>query len=90
VQQNKQLNLDVKNICPGSGTEHARISTGTQYVTADTVKLVVKKLKCAGLAQEIGFFAPNSCSMPWLVKGAIQLCTSKKSNKLDLTAAQYF
>jgi hypothetical protein len=27
----------------------------------------------------------------WLVKGATQLCTSKKeSNELDLTAAQYW
>jgi hypothetical protein len=43
------------------------------------------------LAKEIGFFAPNSCSLPWLVKGATQLCTSKKErNKLDLTADQYF
>jgi hypothetical protein len=51
----------------------------------------VKKLKCAGLAQEIGFSAPNSGSLPWLVKVAIQLCTSKKeSDKLDMTAAQYF
>ncbi len=47
--------------------------------------------KCVGLAQEIGFSAPDSCSLPWLVKGATQLCTSKtECNKLDLTAAQYF
>ncbi len=51
----------------------------------------MKKSKCAGLAQEIGFSAPNSCSLSWLVKGATQLSTSKKeSNKLDLTQAQYF
>jgi hypothetical protein len=51
----------------------------------------VKKSKCAGLAQEIGFSAPNSCSLLWLVKGATQLCISKKErNKLDLTAGQYF
>jgi hypothetical protein len=51
----------------------------------------VKKSKCAGLAQEIGFSAPNSFSLPWLVKGTTQLCTSKKeSNKSDLTAVQYF
>jgi hypothetical protein len=50
-----------------------------------------KKSKCASLAQEIGFSAPNSWSLPWLVKGATQLCTSKKEcTKLDLTAAQYF
>ncbi len=44
------------------------------------------------MCQEIGFSAPNSCSLPWLVKGATQLCTSKKKecNKLDLTAAQNF
>ncbi len=30
--------------------------------------------------QEIRFSAPNSCSLPWLVKGATQyLCTSKRS-----------
>jgi hypothetical protein len=28
----------------------------------------VKKSKCAGLAQEIGFSAPNSCSLRWLVE----------------------
>jgi hypothetical protein len=38
----------------------------------------VKKSKCAGLAQEIGFYAPNSWSFLWLVKVAAQLCTSKK------------
>jgi hypothetical protein len=57
----------------------------------ETVKFSVKKSKCAGLAQEIGFSAPNLCSLMWLVKGATQLCTSQKEcNKLHLTAAQYF
>jgi hypothetical protein len=56
-----------------------------------TVKSIAKKLKCAPLAQEIRFSAPNSCGLPWLVKGATRLCTYKKEcNKLDLTAAQYF
>jgi hypothetical protein len=51
----------------------------------------MKKSKCAGLAEEIGFSTSNSCSLPWLVKAATQLCTPrKKSTKLDLTAAQYF
>jgi hypothetical protein len=52
----------------------------------------VKKSKCAaGLDQEIHFSAPNLWSLPWLVKGATQLCNSKKEcNKLDLTATQYF
>jgi hypothetical protein len=55
------------------------------------VKFIVKKSKCAGLAQEIGFSAPNSCTAPWLVKGETQLCTSQKEcDKLDLTATQYF
>ncbi len=55
------------------------------------VKVFAKKWKCACLAQEIDLFAPNPCSLPWLVKGATQLCTSKKEYKnLDLTAAQYF
>jgi hypothetical protein len=51
----------------------------------------MKKSKCASLAQEIGFSAPNSCNLSWLVKGATQLCTSKKEcSKLDLTTVQYF
>jgi len=55
-----------------------------------TVKFIVNKSKRVGLAQEIDFSIPNSCSLPWLVKGTTQLCTSKKEcNKLDLTAAQY-
>ncbi len=44
-----------------------------------TVKFIVEKSKCAGLAQEIGFSSPNSCSLPWLAKGATQLCTSKRT-----------
>jgi hypothetical protein len=57
----------------------------------EKAKFILKKSKCANFAQEIGFFALNSCSLPWLVNGATQLCTSKKEcNKLDLTMAQYF
>jgi hypothetical protein len=56
-----------------------------------TAKVIANNSKCAGLGQKIGFIGPNSFSLPWLVKGATQLCTSrKKCNKLDLTAAQYF
>jgi hypothetical protein len=66
------------------------ISTGAQYMTTER-KIYCEKLKCTGLAQEIGFSSPNSCTLPWLVKGATQLCTSNKEcNKLDLTAVQYF
>jgi len=51
----------------------------------------VKNSKVAGLVQEIGFSAPNSCSLPWVVKGTTELRTSKEEvNKLDLTTAQYF
>jgi hypothetical protein len=39
---------------------------------------IAKKSKCASLAQEIGFSASNSCTLPWLVKDATQLCTSNK------------
>ncbi len=68
-----------------------RASPPVQSMWLQTVKFIVKKSKCAGLAQEIGFFTPNSSSLPWLVKGVTQLCTSRKEgNKLDLTAAQYF
>jgi hypothetical protein len=63
------------------------ISNGAHYVTPDSKIYCEKVKKCAGLTQEIGLSAPNSCSLPWLVKGAIQMCTSKKeSNELDLTA----
>ncbi len=55
------------------------------------VKFIAKESKRPGLAQEIGFSAPNLCSLQWLVKGATQLCTSKKEcNELVVTAAQYF
>jgi hypothetical protein len=53
------------------------ISTGAQYVTPDS-KFIVKKSKCTSLAQEIGFSAPNLCSLQWLVKGTTELCYSKK------------
>jgi hypothetical protein len=47
---------------------------------------MAKKSKCAGLAQEIGFSAPNSCSLPQqLVKGTTQLCTSKKETVINWT-----
>jgi hypothetical protein len=51
----------------------------------------VKKSKCAASPQDIGFSAPDLCGLLWLVKGATQLCTSKKEecNKLDLTAVHY-
>jgi len=55
----------------------------------ETVKFIAKKSKGANLAQEIGFSAPNLCSL--LAKGATQFCTSKKEcNKLDLNTDQYF
>jgi hypothetical protein len=53
-----------------------------------TIKIIVKMLKCACLAQEIDFSASNLCSLSCLVKGATQLCTSRNEcNKLDRTAA---
>jgi hypothetical protein len=45
------------------GIQLKSISTGTQYVTPDSI-FFVKNSKCAGLAQEIGLSAPNSCSLP--------------------------
>jgi hypothetical protein len=51
-------------------------------------KFIAEMSKCASLDQKIGFSAPNSCILPWLVKGATQLCTSQKEcNKVHLTAA---
>jgi len=57
----------------------ARASPPVLSMQLQTVQFVVKKSKCAGLAQKIGFSAPNLCSLLGLVKGATQLCTSKKS-----------
>jgi hypothetical protein len=52
-----------------------------------TVKFIAKKSDCASLAQEIGFSARNSCTLPWQVNGATQLGTStKECNKFELTA----
>jgi len=63
------------------------ISNDAQNVSPDN-KIYCKKVK---MCQEIGFSAPNSCSLPWLVNGPTQLCTSKNEcNKLDVTEAQYF
>jgi hypothetical protein len=78
------------NTSVGHITHVKSIFTGAQYVTPDS-KFIAKMSKCASLAQENDFSAPNSFSLLWLVKGATQLFTFKKEcNKLDLTAAQYF
>jgi len=67
-----------------------RASPPVLSMRLQTVKFISKKSKFVGLDQEIGFSAPNLCSLPWLVTGATQLCTFKKEcNKLDLTTAQY-
>jgi hypothetical protein len=50
-----------------------------------------KNSKHAGLAQENGFGSVQFHSLPWLVKCAATLCTSRKEcNKYDMTTAQYF
>jgi hypothetical protein len=55
-----------------------------------TIKFIAKNSKCTGLAQEIGSSAPNSCSLPWLIKGPTVYTSQKECNKLHLAAAQYF
>ncbi len=55
-----------------------------------TVHFIVKKSKCARLAQEIGFSAPNSCSLRGRQKAQHNCAPPKECNKLDLTAIQYF
>jgi hypothetical protein len=53
-------------------------------------KIYFEKVKMCEFCSGNWFLALNSCSLPWLVKGATQLCTSKKEcNKLDVTVAQY-
>jgi hypothetical protein len=39
------------------------ISTGAEYVTPDSI-IYCERVKCAGIAQQIGFSALNSCSFP--------------------------
>jgi len=69
------------------GGDVLRASPPVLSMWLQTVKFIAKKSKFAGLAQEIGFSAPNSWRLLWQVKGATQLCTSKKEcNKFDLTA----
>jgi len=75
--------------CCRTEAEHDELKASPPALSIwlDRVKFIVKKSKCASWAQE----KPNSCSLPWLVKGATQMCTSKKEcNKLDLSAVQYF
>ncbi len=58
-----------------------------------TVKFIAKTSKCAGLAQEIGFSASNSCGFPWLVKGTFRYAPPKKSvinwTKLQLSISDW-
>jgi hypothetical protein len=53
-----------------------RASPPVHSMWLQTVKFISTKSKCASLTQEIGFAAPNSCSLPRLVKGVTKLCTS--------------
>jgi len=72
----------------GSVVTSKSISNDAQYVTPDgKIYCGIVKM-CSFLSEEVKVFAPNSCNLPWLVKGATQLCTSKTEyNKLDLIAA---
>jgi hypothetical protein len=79
-----------KDVVSGFSIDYSslRASPTVLSMGLHTVKFIVKKSKCAGLAQEIGFSAPDWYSLPWLVKGATQLWTStKECNKLDLTTS---
>jgi hypothetical protein len=44
-----------------------------------TVKFIVKKLKCASLVQGIAFYVPNSCNLRCLVKVQHSCAPRKKS-----------
>jgi hypothetical protein len=68
-----------------------RASPSVLSMWLQTIKFIPKMSKCDGLAQGIGFSAPNSCSLPCVVKSTTRLCTSKKEyNKLERTASQCF
>jgi len=47
-------------------------------VTPDS-KFIANQSKCGGLAQETGFSAPNSSTLPWQVKGVPSCAPPKKS-----------
>jgi hypothetical protein len=87
--ERKPLTWGIVSCCIDRCFLFESISNGAQYVTPDS-KICCEEVKMCPFAQEIAFSAPNSCSWPWLVKGATtQVCTSKKKecNQLDLTAA---
>jgi len=67
------------------------ISSGAEYVTPDS-KIYREKVKMCWFISGTWFFCTKFVRLAWLVKGATQLCTSKRGdcNKLDLTAPQYF
>jgi hypothetical protein len=56
-----------------------RASPPVHSMWLQTVTFIAKKSKCAGLDQEIGFSAPNSCSLPWMVKAQHSCVPPKKS-----------
>jgi hypothetical protein len=80
--------------CAGSHTVHAL--TASPLVLSmwlQTVKFICEKSPyiCQFSSRNWFFCTKCVCILPWLVKGATQLCTSKKEcNKLDLTLTQYF
>jgi hypothetical protein len=73
----------IYHYCAGKYNGHLRAFPPVVLsMSLQTVNFILKKSNCAGLAQEIGFSASNSCSLPWLVN-LTQVYTSKKEcNKI--------
>jgi hypothetical protein len=62
-------NIEWKGVFAGVGGDARTASPPVLNMWLQTVKFIAKKSKYADLAQQIGFSAPNSWSLPWLVKG---------------------
>jgi hypothetical protein len=72
--------LNLKKYSNNNGNNYTiRASPPVPSMWLYTVKFIVEKSNCTDLAQEIGVFAPNLCSMLWLVKAQHSCAPPKKS-----------
>jgi hypothetical protein len=68
-----------------------RASPAVLSMWSCTVKMDEENPTCTGLTQENGFGSAYLYKLPWLVRGAVAMCTCRKEcNKYDLTAAPCF
>jgi len=66
-----------------------RASTPVLSMWPQSIKSIVKESKCPGLAYEIGFSVPNSCSLPWLVSPQHSCAPPKRNEWLRLNISDW-